>query len=147
MIVHEVKIGKPSTKFKLTNKHRVVYVSSATSDLKYRDMLVYGRHRWELYTNGSLDFTTCDRNNLEVEQWKQKVEEKITHADGVMMLVSENTIKDENALWQIDCALENKIPIVGVDVRNRLEGEIPTKLIGKMTRYGWEWFTEFINDL
>ncbi len=147
MIVHEVKIGEPSTKFKLTDKHRVVFVGSANSDLKYRDMLVYGRHRWELYTNGSLDFTTCDRNGLTNEQWKQKVEEKIIHANGVMILVSENTIKDESALWQVDCAIENKTPIVGVDVRNRGEGEIPEKLIGKMTRYGWEWFTEFINEL
>ena len=147
MIVHEVKIGKTFNTSTDTQKHRVVYVCSADSDLKYRDMLVYGRHRWELYTNGSLDFSTCDRVNLTEEKWKQGVIEKISNADGVMILVSENTATDGNALWQIDCALSNKVPIVGVDIRDRFEGEIPKKLQGRMTRYGWEWFAEFINRL
>lgn len=125
MIVHEVKIGKPSDQFKLTDKHRTVYVCSAGSDLKYRNMLVFGRHRWELYTNGSLDFTTCDRDGMTEKYWKQKLKEKIIHADGVMILVSENTVMDENALRQIDCAIYNKVPIVGVDIRNRFEERYP----------------------
>lgn len=147
MIVHEVKVGKTFNRSKQTDKHRVVYVCSADSDLKYRDMLVYGRHRWELYTNGSLDFTTHDRGDMSEEKWKQGIAEKISNADGVMMLVSENTVMDENALWQINCALSNKVPIAGVDIRDRFEGKIPEKLHGKMTRYGWEWFAEFINRL
>ena len=147
MIVHEVKIGKPSAECKFTGRHRTVYVGSADSDLKYRDMLVFFRHRWELYTNGYLDLITCDRDGLTEKQWKQKTEEKIMHSNGVMILVSENTATDENALWQIDCAFSNNVPIVGVDIRDRFEGEIPGKLNGKMTKYGWEWFARFINQL
>ena len=63
------------------------------------------------------------------------------------MLVSENTVHDEDALWEIDMAFSHNVPIVGVDVRNRCSGALPEKLVGKMTRYGWEWFAEFINGI
>jgi len=62
-------------------------------------MLVYFRHRWEFYINGTLDFTTCDRIGFEPRQWKQIAEKEIREADGVFMLVSGNTIKDEGAVW------------------------------------------------
>lgn len=147
MIVHQVKIGKQKTDHNLQKKHRKIYVGSAISDLKYRDMLVYCRHRWEFYINGTIDFTTCDRSGFELRQWKQIADKKIREANGVFMLVSENTIKDEGSVWEIDIAFAHNVPIVGVDIRNRFEGELPEKLVGKMTRYGWEWFAKFINNI
>ena len=146
MIVHQVRVGESDLKQPFTGRHRTVYAGSAGSDIKYRDMLVYFRHRWELYTDGYLDFVTCD-DQLSREQWRQETGKKIRHSDGVMMIVSKNTVKDGNALWQIDFAVNNNVPIAGVDIRNNGEGDIPAKLVGKMTKYGWEWFTEFINRL
>jgi hypothetical protein len=146
MIVHEVRVGESGHQHPFTNRHRTVYVGSADSDIKYRDMLVYFRHRWELYTDGYLNFVTCD-DQLSRKEWRRETGNKIRHSDGVMMIVSEHTVKDENALWQIDYAVINKTPIVGVDIRNNFEGDIPEKLVGKMTKYGWEWFAEFINRL
>jgi hypothetical protein len=148
MIVHEVKIGRSKTAGRhLRGRHKTIYVSSAKTDLRYRDMLVYFRHRLEFYLEGTLDFITCDHNQSEQAQWEQTVEEKIRNSDGVIMLVSENTVLDEKAGWEIECALSNNVPIAGVDIRNKFEGKIPEKLVGKMTRYGWEWFAAFIDGL
>ncbi len=147
MIVHQVKIGESQAVNNEGQRQRTIYVASGEADLKYRDLLVHCRHRWELYVNGYLDFSICDRSGLEPEQWQRLIAGKITEADGVMMLVSENTVKDEGALWEIDCAIAHQIPIVGVDIRKKYDGEIPKKLAGKMTRYGWEWFAQFINNL
>lgn len=147
MIVHEVKIGKPKRDKPIQERHKTVYVGYAKADLKYRDMLVYFRHRLEFYLNGTLDFTTCDRNGSKTDQWKQIAEKKIIESDGVMIIVSENTALDEAAVWEIEAALYNNVPIVGIDIRNKSEGNIPEKLVGKMTRYGWEWFATFINGL
>lgn len=147
MIVHQVKIGVGKPEASRSGKNRKIYVGSASADLKYRDMLVHGRHRWEFYINGSLEFTTCNRIGFEPGQWLKNAEKKITEADGVFMLVSENTVMDKDAMWEIDTAFAHNIPITGVDIRKRYEGELPEKLVGKMTRYGWEWFAEFINNL
>ncbi len=54
---------------------------------------------------------------------------------------------DEAALWEIDCAVSHAVPIVGVDVGQNPDNEIPEKLEGKMTKYGWEWFAWFIDAL
>jgi len=36
---------------------------------------------------------------------------------------------------------------VGIDVDKNPEGNIPEKLVEKMTKYDWEWFAQFINGL
>ena len=147
MIVHNVKIGEPISEPVSDRKHKKIYVGGAESDIRYRDMLVYGRHRWELYSNPRIDFLTLDRKEMELVQYKPIVEKAIQEVDGVMIIVSAQTSNDPLALWEIDSSLSNCIPIVGVDVRRNSEGIIPTSLVGKMTRYGWEWFAEFFNGL
>ncbi|MBU0960695.1 MAG: TIR domain-containing protein [Proteobacteria bacterium] len=147
MIVHNVKIGNQESKQVSDREHKKIYVGCAESDIRYRDLLVYGRHRWELYSKPTIDFLTLDRKEMELVQYKPIVEKTIQRANGVMILISAQTSKDSLALWEIDCSLSNKIPIVGVDIRQNSESDIPTKLAEKMTRYGWEWFAEFFNGL
>ena len=64
-----------------------------------------------------------------------------------MILISEHTASDYAIAWEIDYALSKSIPIVGVDVRKKREGELPEKLVGKITKFGWEWFADFIDGL
>ena len=54
---------------------------------------------------------------------------------------------DAVAKWEIDCAISYKVPMVGVDIRKNREGDIPAKLIGTMTRFGWEWIADYIDSL
>jgi len=147
MIVHNVKIGNKTSGQVSDRENKKIYVGCAETDIRYRDMLVYGRHRWELYSKPTIDFLTLDRKEMELVQYKPVVEKTIQKVDGVMIIVSAQTSNDPLALWEIDCSLSNCIPIVGVDVRQKYEGTIPTNLVGKMTRYGWEWFAEFFNGL
>ncbi len=147
MIVHEVKIGKQTTNQVAKGEHKNIYVGCAESDLRYRDMLVNFRQRWEFYTKNTISFLTFDRNGLESAQWKPIVEKMIRNSDGVMVIVSEHTVLDTLSTLEIDCALSNNVPIVGVDIGKCPEGNIPKKLVGKMTRYGWEWFAKFFDGL
>jgi hypothetical protein len=109
-------------------------------------MMVNSKQRWGFYADNTFDFLTSERSKSQSEQWKQIVEGKIRKSDGIMILVSEHTGKDSGATWEIECALSNTVPIVGVDIRKDPDSNIPRKLVGKMTRYGWEWFAEFIDD-
>jgi hypothetical protein len=147
MIVHNVTIGKQTKNKNPKGAHKKIYVGCAESDIRYRDMMVNFRQRWGFYTNNTFDFLTSDRSGLETEQWKQIAEKKIRKSDGVMIMVSEHTALDFGAAWEIECALSNSVPVVGVDIRKYPDGNIPKKLVGKMTRYGWEWFAKFIDGL
>ena len=147
MLVHDVKTGKRTKNQGSKGEHKKIYVGCAESDIRYRDMLVNFKQRWGFYTKNTFDFLTSERRGLETDQWKQMVEKTIRESDGVMMMVSEDTASDSNAAWEIDCPISNGVPIVGVDIRQDPDGTIPEKLVGKMTRYGWEWFAEFIDGL
>lgn len=147
MIVHKVETGRQAVNQIMKREHKKIYVGCAESDIRYRDMLVNFRHRWEFYTNPTIDFLTFDWSELKVDRQKKIVEKLIRESDGMMIIVSAHTELDSIAIWEIDCAISNNVPIVGVDVEKNPEGNIPEILIGKMTRYGWEWFAKFINGL
>jgi len=110
-------------------------------------MMINFRQRWEFYTHNTFDFFTSDRSGLKNGQWKEMVEKTISESDGVMIMVSQHTAMDSGAAWEIECALANNVSVVGVDIRKKSEGHIPKGLEGKMTRYGWEWFAAFIDEL
>jgi len=116
MIVHNVITGKRTKDQSSQGEHKKIYVGCAESDIRYRDMMVNFRQRWGFYTNNTFDFLTYDRSGLESDQWKQIVEKTIRESDGVMIMVSEHTALDSGATWEIDCALSNTVPIVGVDI-------------------------------
>jgi hypothetical protein len=147
MIVHNVVIGKQRSEQVPIRNHKKIYVGCAESDIRYRDMLVNFRHRWELYSKPTIDFLTFDRKGKEMDQCKPIIEKAILSVDGVMIIVSAQTSTDPLALWEIDCTISNNIPIIGVDIGQNCEGKIPKTLEGKITKYGWEWFAEFINKL
>ena len=131
MIVHQPKIGERKIHQIVKEEHKKVFVGCAESDIRYRDMLVDFRQRWEFYTKNTIDFLTFDRNELESDQWKGIVEKSIRSSDGVMVIVSERTALDSLANWEIDCALSNGVPIVGVDIGKNPEGNIPKRLVGR----------------
>lgn len=110
-------------------------------------MLVNFRQRWEFYTNPTIDFLTFDRGGPQEEEQSRAQEKMIRESDGVIFIVSADTALDSRAVREIDCAVSNNIPIVGVDIGKNPKGHIPEKLVGKMTKYGWEWFADFINSL
>lgn len=147
MIVHNVVIGKQTSEQVTAREHKKIYVGCTESNIRYRDMFVNFKHRWELYSKPTIDFLTFDRNGMEIPQCKPIVEKAIMGVDGVMIIVSAQTLTDPLSLWGIDCAVSNNIPIVGIDIGKHSDDAIPKKLAGKMTKYGWEWFAEFINAL
>ncbi len=71
MIVHQVKIGEPKKDKHIQGRHKTIFVGSTQIDIKYRDMLVYFRRRWEFYIKGTLDFSTCDYDDLKPDQWNR----------------------------------------------------------------------------
>jgi len=147
MIVHNVKIVEKASEQSTEREHKRIYVGCAESDIRYRDMLVNGRHRWEFYSKPTIDFITLDRKGVELANHIPIVDNTIRSVDGVMIVVTDQTSIDTLVLYEIDCSLLYNMPIVGVDVRPKPEGIVPIKLEGKIIKFGWEWFAEFFNTL
>jgi hypothetical protein len=82
------------------------------------------------------------------QRWTTNCRNVITGCDGVIALLSKNTRFAEGARWEMQCATEEKIPIIGVHVKSDDKGAVPTELAGKrVIEWTWDGIANFLNRL
>ncbi len=147
MITHIVRhnnkcITKPG-------EHKKVYVCYALSDIKKRDLLISFKQRWEFYTNNTFDFIYIDKDleSYSSNDFIENITNCLKNCDGMMALISNNIKEDYLFEQELSIAIESNIQMVGIDIRKKDEGFIPDILQDKMIKWGWEWFSEFIDSL
>ena len=128
----------------MATKNRI-FVSFAMEDKTYRDFLV-GQAK-----NEKSPFEFVNMSVLEPwdSQWKTNCRTRIKGCDGMIALLSKNTAKAAGALWEVACAKEEKIPVIGIycTTDNR-PASLPTVFTGVRV-FGWTWanIAAFINKL
>ena len=81
-------------------------------------------------------------------EWKTKCRTKIKGCDGVIALISENLKSADGAKWEIECAKDEEIPILGVYMKGCDSSDAPTELNGvKKITWTWTGIAEFVNEL
>jgi hypothetical protein len=82
------------------------------------------------------------------ERWKSQCRTKMKGCDGVVALLSKNTMKATGARWEMWCANDEKIPLIGVHIDRDNKGAIPPELSGKkVIEWTWAGIASFINSL
>jgi hypothetical protein len=111
-----------------------VFISFAIEDERQRDFLV-GQAR-----NAKSPFEFVDMSVKEPwdEKWKTNCRTKIRGCHGVIALISQNTAKAEGAKWEIKCAKDEKVPIVGMYAYRDDRSASPTGL-GSTRVMTWTW--------
>ncbi len=82
-----------------------VFIAFAIEDRKYRDFLV-GHAR-----NPRTPFEFVDMSAKEPwdEKWKTNCRSRVKGCDGVIALISKNTVNADGELWEIKCADEEAV--------------------------------------
>lgn len=81
-------------------------------------------------------------------EWKTQCRSRIKGCDGVIVLITKNLKQGEGALWEIKCAKEEKVPILGVYMSGANSSHAPTELDGiKKVSWTWKEIGEFVNGL
>jgi hypothetical protein len=114
---------------------RRIFISFAREDSKYRTFLVSQAKL------GNSPFSFIDmsvKKAWEERLWKQKCRTKIKSCDGMIVLLSKNTWHASGLRWEIKCAREERIPIVGMHIDKKDIGAIPPELKGKRI-INWTW--------
>lgn len=84
----------------------------------------------------------------EESEWKKKCSTKIKKCHGVIVLLSSNTYHSSGVRWEIKCALEEKIPIIGMYIRKKSKNAIPPELKNEtIVEWSWENINNFIKSL
>lgn len=119
---------------------KVVFIAFAIEDERQRDFL----KGQSLNTNSPFEYVDMSVKEPYSTDWKDKVRTRIKRSDGIIVLVSKNSLISSGQKWEIKCAREEKKKILGVwaykDDRTNMEG-VNTKI------WTWDNITNFIDSL
>ena|ERR1700682_936182 len=122
---------------------KVVFIAFAIEDERQRDFL----KGQSLNTKTPFEFIDMSVKEPYDSDWKDRVRTRIRRSDGVIALVSKNTITSSGEKWEIGCAREEKKKLIGLwaysDDRTR-----PSELTEYSTiEWTWEGIARFIDTL
>lgn len=130
-----------------TDEPKRVFISFAIEDKQYRDFLVAQS------INKRSPFTFTDmsvKKSWKNEEWKRKCRKRIRECDGIIVLLSKKTYHASGVRWEMKCALEEDIPMIGMHIKKNdsFRGSIPPELDDcEIIDWSWENIEEFIDNL
>lgn len=82
------------------------------------------------------------------EKWKTNCRSRIKGCDGAIALISKNTKKADGELWEIDCAKSEKIPLLGIYIKEATSTDKPDNMYGVLCKeWTWDNVKDFIESL
>ncbi len=121
-----------------------VFISFAIEDKFARDHLIYQAESNKV----PFDFYDMSVKEPWDDSWKTRCRERIKQCDGVVALLSKRTRSADGAKWEMQCAIDEGIPIIGVHIHKDDKGQIPSELAGKkVIEWTWTGIKNFIDSL
>ena len=119
---------------------KVVFIAFAIKDESQRDLL----KGQSLNTESPFEYIDMSVKNPYDNDWKERVRTRIRRSDGVIALVSKNSLSSSGQKWEIRCAKEENKPLRGIWAYTTDR----TNLVGVNTKV-WTWanIKAFINSL
>jgi hypothetical protein len=119
---------------------KVVFIAFAIEDERQRDFL----KGQSLNTKSPFEYIDMSVKEPYDKDWKDRVRTRIKRSDGVLVLVSKNSLKSSGQKWEIQCAREEGKKIRGIwaytDDRTDIEG-VYTRV------WTWDNIKDFIDSL
>jgi len=119
---------------------KVVFVAFAIEDERQRDFL----KGQSLNTKSPFEYVDMSVKEAYSSKWKERVRTRIRRSDGVIALVSKNSLSSSGQKWEITCAREEKKRVLGIwaykDDRTNLKGV-------RTVVWTWDSIKDFIDSL
>jgi hypothetical protein len=120
-----------------------VFIAFAKEDERIRDLL----KGQSLNTRTDFEYDDMSVKEPYSSEWKERVRTRIRRSDGVIALISKATPKADGEIWEIECAIAEKKPLLGLWIYKG-DRTAPTVMHGQKTVV-WTWpaITQFIDSL
>jgi hypothetical protein len=89
---------------------KVVFIAFAIEDERQRDFL----KGQSLHPRAPYEFIDMSVKEPYDKDWKDRVRTRIKRSDGVIALISKNSLASSGQKWEIECAREEKKSIRGI---------------------------------
>ena len=122
------------------NRKKIIFVAFAIEDETSRDFL----KGQSLNTKSPFEYIDMSVKKAYDKEWKQRVRTRIRRSDGVIALISKNSLTSIGQKWEIQCARKENKPIRGIWAYK----DDRTNIVGVYTRV-WTWanITAFIDTI
>jgi hypothetical protein len=120
-----------------------IFVGFAIEDEKARNLL---RGQAKL-GDSPIEYIDYSVKEAWSESWKTQCRQRIRGCNGFIGFLSSNTHNADGARWEIKCAVEENIPVLGVwttDEQTYIPPEMPQS---KVIRWTWPGIAQFINSI
>ncbi|HUS09903.1 MAG TPA: TIR domain-containing protein [Pyrinomonadaceae bacterium] len=126
----------------MTDK-KIVFVAFPIEDERQRDFL----KGQSLNTKCPIEFVDMSVKEPYDTDWKDRVRTRIRRSDGVIALVSKNTLSSTGEKWEISCAKDEKKKLIGVWAYTG-DRTSPSELSGySIIPWTWDGIVAFIDGL
>ena len=123
----------------MANK-KVIFVAFAMEDVRQRDLL----KGQALNTGSPFEYIDMSVKEAYTEEWKSKVRTRIKRSDGVIALISKDSLTSSGQKWEVACAKAEGVPILGIWAYT---GD-RTSVAGVTTKeWNWNTIASFIEGL
>lgn len=89
---------------------KVLFIAFAIEDQRQRDFL----KGQSLHPRAPFEFIDMSVKEPYSSQWKERVRTRIKRSDGVIVLISKDSLTSTGQKWEIQCAKEERKKILGV---------------------------------
>jgi hypothetical protein len=118
-----------------------IFISFAAEDVRYRDLLV-GQAR---KSDTPFEFRDMSLQEPFDSKWKTKCRVKIKECHGFIVLLSKKTWRAQGARWEICCADEEGLPMLGIHIHRDDKGALPPELAGRrIVEWHWSAIANFV---
>ena len=119
---------------------KVIFVAFAMKNVRQRDLL----KGQALLTDSPFEYIDMSVKEAYDSKWKERVRTRIKRSDGIIALVSKNSLTSDGQKWEIKCAREEKKKILGIWAYT----DDRTNIVGVNTVvWKWDSIKDFINNL
>ena len=119
---------------------KTIFVAFAMEDERQRDFL----KGQSLNTRSPFEYVDMSVKEAYASAWKEKVRARIRRSDGVIALISDNSLRSSGQKWEIQCAREEGKQVLGIWAYK----DDQTNIAGVRT-VSWTWrsIEDFIDSL
>src|SRR5215208_6061261 len=89
---------------------KTIFVAFVIEDERQRDFL----KGQSLHTRSPFEYVDMSVKEPYASDWKDRVRTRIRRSDGVIALVSSNSLPSTGQRWEIQCAREEGKPLLGI---------------------------------
>lgn len=89
---------------------KTIFVAFAIEDETQRDFL----KGQSLNTKSPFEYVNMSVKDPYDSEWKDRVRTRIRRSDGVIALISKNSLSSTGQKWEINCANEENVPLRGI---------------------------------